>query len=141
MSRLEALNAEFVPAVLRGMAMTMLPGGWERLAAEMQREELSCYAEAIGVPRRRADEAAALYMIAIQRGIVSANDVRQRLLLEAMGDAGTTFEDAAGLLAHHVATDQMAYDSRPDDCWRCDARSADGALGLCTSCRRDLTER
>jgi hypothetical protein len=34
--------------------------------------------------------------------------------------------------------DALPVDSRPDDCWRCDAASSADALGLCPSCRADL---
>ena len=34
--------------------------------------------------------------------------------------------------------DALAFDVRPNDCWRCDAASDVDALGLCGSCRSDL---
>ncbi|HEV2070160.1 MAG TPA: hypothetical protein VGR26_10230 [Acidimicrobiales bacterium] len=34
--------------------------------------------------------------------------------------------------------DASAVDSRPDDCWRCDAAVSADALGLCPACRADL---
>lgn len=34
--------------------------------------------------------------------------------------------------------DQLAYDLRPDCCWRCDAGPAETDLGLCSPCSLDL---
>lgn len=34
--------------------------------------------------------------------------------------------------------DAWPVDSRPDDCWRCDAASSADALGLCPPCRAEL---
>ncbi len=38
-----------------------------------------------------------------------------------------------------IQVDQMAHDSHPDDCWRCDATAAEDDLGLCSACREALT--
>lgn len=35
--------------------------------------------------------------------------------------------------------DAWPVDSRPNDCWRCDAASSVDVLGLCHSCRVDLS--
>lgn len=34
--------------------------------------------------------------------------------------------------------DASPVDSRPDDCWRCDAAHSADALGLCPACRAEL---
>jgi hypothetical protein len=34
--------------------------------------------------------------------------------------------------------DQLPLDYEPDQCWRCDAREAASAVGLCKRCHRDL---
>jgi hypothetical protein len=34
--------------------------------------------------------------------------------------------------------DTATFDSRPEHCWRCDARGAQTDVGLCTSCHDDL---
>lgn len=34
--------------------------------------------------------------------------------------------------------DAGPIDSRPDDCWRCDAVQSADTLGLCPACRTDL---
>ena len=35
--------------------------------------------------------------------------------------------------------DASPIDARPDDCWRCDSASSADALGLCSTCRRELS--
>lgn len=35
--------------------------------------------------------------------------------------------------------DSRPIDSRPDDCWRCDAAASADDLGLCPACRRRLS--
>lgn len=39
-----------------------------------------------------------------------------------------------------LSSDAMAFDLRPDDCWRCDATVATDALGLCAGCRTALAD-
>jgi len=128
---------------------------YESLMREAQFERLRNYAEAIGLPRTRADEVM-VHLVARRQRVESYEAVaRQCLMAEVayrvgafdMGlgslvassiNAAAAIQAVSGVLGN---SDQMAYDASPDDCWRCDAKPADGALGLCTTCRRDLTEK
>jgi hypothetical protein len=44
------------------------------------------------------------------------------------------FEDCS----YSYGADTATFDSRPEHCWRCDARGAETDVGLCTSCHDDL---
>jgi hypothetical protein len=40
--------------------------------------------------------------------------------------------------SYSYGADTASFDSRPEHCWRCDARGAETDVGLCTSCHEDL---
>jgi hypothetical protein len=42
------------------------------------------------------------------------------------------------LFSCSYGADTSAFDSRPDSCWRCDAKQAETDVGLCTPCHGDL---
>lgn len=49
---------------------------------------------------------------------------------------------AEAIAATHASmrpADSLPIDMCPDDCWRCDAAPSDDELGLCVTCRVDLT--
>lgn len=139
-----------VHSIARGLAMMLVPGGRARLQAETRIDEFRNRAVAIGVSAARADAMAAYYRLSIRLGLISESELRRRLCVAAIAEASRSAENAASAMracienySHYVVTaqDQAVYDAHPDRCWRCDAVEADGDLGLCTSCRRDLTKK
>lgn len=152
-SALARLGASLGPA-MRAIGASVVPGGRWRLMAEAELEGTRLAARALGLDPEQADEAWAQVAaeVASRPEFVPLDEIgrrtRVRLTEQAfditpLRNLGMTCAEAAegwSLLTRAVAApDQIAYDHRPDDCWRCDAKPADGALGLCTSCRTDLT--
>lgn len=97
-------------------------------------DNLRNFAQTIGLMGARADDA--LARITELRPHLPQSEAfsqaRQLLMTEAIAARSPSF-------IHVWLPDQIALDPSPDDCWRCDATVADGPLGLCTSCREDLT--
>jgi hypothetical protein len=42
------------------------------------------------------------------------------------------------LSSYSYGADTHAFDTRPENCWRCDAKQAETDVGLCTPCHGDL---
>jgi hypothetical protein len=84
-----------------------------------------------------ADDTAAI------QGAIDYPGARQHLLNEAgVRHHGESRIDATErvLSSYSYGADTATFDSRPEHCWRCDARGAETDVGLCTSCHDDLRE-
>lgn len=155
--RFGAAAAKIGPA-LSAAAIGMGPGQRQRIADQIEAEELQAYARCLGLTPARADavlaEVDALvatlpYEVPLSERIGTG---RRRLIEEALGPIDMTPLRSMGVATEQAiegfeslsqmltvgASDQAAHDTRPDDCWRCDAAPSDGPLGLCSPCRTDL---
>jgi hypothetical protein len=79
---------------------------------------------------------------------VMAADTHERVLQRLMADAPTAPLRLPGesridatervLSSYSYGRDSASFDSRPEHCWRCDAKGAETDVGLCTPCHDDL---
>jgi hypothetical protein len=50
----------------------------------------------------------------------------------------SALEAAQRVLSRAISCDSASFDTRPENCWRCDAKQAETDVGLCTPCHGDL---